>query len=218
MTEIIPTIIPESLEHIREQALSVRDYVKVVQIDIMDGKYSPNPSWPFTESEHLPADVPNLSQELRLGFELDMLVLEPEKYIDEWILFGISTFIIHVETTDDLEKVVTQVLSHDKDVALALKPSTSIKALAPFIDRVSFVQVMGNDKVGFNSVALSDKALECIRNLRNQYKDLIIGVDIGVNFETAPKIVKAGANRLASGSAIHKAEDKSAAIQKLSLF
>lgn len=216
MTEIVPTIIPESLDHIRDEICAMRDHVKTIQIDIMDGKFSPKPSWPFSEQPHLP-ETGNLASEFRIGLELDMLVQEPIEYIQEWIPLGIHTFIIHVDSTEDLKGTVDAVLALDRTVALALKPSHDIAVVDAFIDRIHFVQVMGNDKVGFNGVELSNDALVTISALRERYPDLIIGIDIGVNFETAPKIVAAGANRLASGSAVNKAENRADAIRKLSL-
>ena len=152
-----------------------------------------------------------------MGFELDMMVEHPEIYFDEWIQFGINTFIIHYESTDNHEELFEILRKEGKGVALAFKPSTPIDDFAHLVEQVDFVQCMGNDKIGYHGVELSDDALKAIKDLRNRFKDSIISCDIGVTFETAPKLIEAGVNKLVSGSAIYNSDNAQEAIQKLSL-
>jgi len=74
---------------------------------------------------------------------------------------------------------------------------------------------MGNDKVGFHGVELDENVYDKIKELRKKYPKLEIAIDIGVNFETAPKLVKAGATKLISGSGIFKNKNIPEAIKKL---
>lgn len=219
MTEVVPAIIPKSFDDLKEKLARVQGHVSGVQIDIMDGKYAPEPSWPFSLSGDGDAAElrDNLSQKMRIGFELDMMVLEPEKYVEKWAFFGIHTFLIHFESTDRLDEIIEKVRGMGKGVAIALKPSTNVNDIEPYIKRVDFVQFMGNDKIGFHGVSLDEKVLHAIRDLRNKHKELIISIDIGVNFETAPKLVEAGVSKLVSGSTIFNAENIKDAIQKLSI-
>ena len=221
MTEVVPAIIPKRSVDIKEDALKVRDFVEGVQIDIMDGKYTPEPCWPFTEHQDGIAEElnHNLSQELRIGFELDMMVHEPGRFLDAWSNFGVHLFLLHFHSveTHELHELIGVLREKGKDVGIAIKPSTGIDALEPFIEKIDQVQVMGSDQIGFHGVLLDERVPRLINDLRNRHKELIISVDIGVNFETAPKLVEAGVSKLVSGSAIYGSPDIGEAIRKLSL-
>ena len=216
MVEIVPAIIPKSFEDLKEKALKVAPFVKSVQIDIMDGEYAPEPSFPFIDGNKTDLKE-NFAKTTRIGFELDMMVLNPEKYFDAWIEFGIGTFILHLESTDKMQELIDLLREKGKGVAIALKPSTSLEKLEPFMEQIEFVQFMGNDKIGYHGVELDEQVLNRIRDLRERHSNSIISIDIGVNFETAPKLIQAGASKLVSGSTIFNSIDAEEAIRKLSL-
>ena len=216
MVDVVPAIIPKSFEDLQEKALKVAPFVKNVQIDIMDGVFAPEPSYPFIDGDTSKLQE-NFAKEARLGLELDMMVMHPEKYIDLWSTFGIGTFIVHIGTTDEIESLIKELRTQGKGVAIAFKPSTPKEEIETYIEDVDFVQCMGNDKIGFHGVALDPEALNMIRDLRSSYPNSIISVDIGVNFETAPKLVDAGVSKLVSGSAIYHSSDIQEAIRTLSI-
>jgi len=216
MVQIVPAIIPKSFEDLKKQTEIVAPYVKTAQIDLMDGKYAPEPSYPFIDGDKS-ALTHNFSQETRIGFELDMMVENPENYFDEWIEFGISIFILHFESTFKMQELIDLLREKGKGVALAFKPSTPLAELDQYIEQVDFIQCMGNDKIGYHGVNLDPRVLGHIRDLRSRYSNSIISVDIGVNFETAPRLIAAGVSKLVSGSAIYNSSNIGEAIQKLSL-
>ena len=87
-------------------------------------------------------------------------------------------------------------------VGVAIKPSTDISKLEPFVSGVDFIQVMGSDELGKHGVELEDKAVDMIKALRERYPERIIAIDIGVSEETAGMLVDAGVTKLISGGAI----------------
>jgi pentose-5-phosphate-3-epimerase len=101
------------------------------------------------------------------------------------------------------------------EVALALRPSTDIALLEPYIDDVVFVQCMGNDKIGYHGVALEERAVDMIARIHARWPKVLIGVDIGVNKDTIPRLYSAGARRFATGSAVFGGGDPSGAITAL---
>jgi ribulose-phosphate 3-epimerase len=219
MPEVLPAIIPNSFSDLKEKLEKVQGYVSNVQIDIMDGHFAPSISWPFSvdESGNAPELSVNLSQEFRLGFELDMMVYEPKKYLDIWSNFGVSAFIIHAESAENINDLIDNIKGRERNVALAFNPSTGVKAVEQYIERVDFIQCMGNDRIGYHGVELDERVVNIVKDLRNAYKRLIISVDIGVNFETAPLLVEAGANKLISGSIIYNSSNIGEAIRRLSI-
>ena len=74
---------------------------------------------------------------------------------------------------------------------------------------------MGNDKIGMSGVTLDEKVYDRIKLLREKYLDLPIEVDIGVNEQTAPLLVEAGATKLITGSVLFNSIDKIGLIEKL---
>jgi ribulose-phosphate 3-epimerase len=74
---------------------------------------------------------------------------------------------------------------------------------------------MGIAEIGYQGQQFDERVVAKIMKLRNMSPDIIISVDGGVNFETAPILIHAGANRLVSGSAIFKSEDINSTIKKL---
>jgi ribulose-phosphate 3-epimerase len=217
MIEVIPAIIPESLGDIEDGVARVTGLVTCVQIDIADGKFAPAPTWPYIRTPDADFDAllkeeNGLPEWEQMSYEIDMMVREPEKKIDDFVRIGISTAIFHIESTDRLSEAIEKARYFDIKVGLALNPSTPNEMLDEWMDKIDFVQFMGNDKIGYHGVELDKSMLEKISIFRKKYPQSIIGIDIGVNEETAPELVAAGATRLVSGSAIFDSTDVESAI------
>jgi ribulose-phosphate 3-epimerase len=204
---IIPAIIPDSFMHLESKLDDLRGVVRRVQIDVMDNSYAPAVSWPYdkTDKNNFEFDIVKdggLPGWQDFDFEIDLMVANPEEKISEWSLSGAKCIIFHVESTNNLDEIFRQCAGSRVEVALALKPSTDIGVLSSYINDAVFVQVMGSDTIGRHGVGLSDKAVEMVRNIKSEWKNVTVGVDIGVNAETVPKLCEAGATRFASGSAV----------------
>ena len=97
---------------------------------------------------------------------------------------------------------------------IAFKPSMSLENVFSLISLVDFVQCMGNDKIGISGVSLDEKVYDRVKLLREKYPDLPIEVDIGVNEETAPLLVDAGATKLITGSVLFTSYDKIGLVER----
>lgn len=210
MIEVVPAIIAKNFEDLESQINLVSPFIKTVQVDVMDGLYTPEASWPYTDGK-----IENIKFPENIEVRVDMMVKNPENHIDTFINAGAKTLIIHIESTDSLENIIEKARYSNVGIGVAIRPETENESLYPYISKIDFVQFMGNDKIGFHGVELDEKVLGKIGDLRAMYPELIIGVDIGVNFETANKIVQAGANKLVSGSAIFNSGNIEEAIEKL---
>jgi len=93
------------------------------------------------------------------------------------------------------------------EIGVAINPKTPLEQIFPLIPHIDFVQCMGNDRIGYHGVELDEQIYERIKILREKYVDLPIAVDIGVDLNTAPLLIKAGATKLVAGSAIFNTED-----------
>jgi ribulose-phosphate 3-epimerase len=233
MIEIIPAIMPDHYDDLVEKASRVRSLVPLAQIDIMDGAFVRSRSWPYTEggTRKEPHFVGLMNQDEGmphwedLDYELDLMIGEPEKHIDEWLPLGASRIIFHLESIKNFElffahdmwKEGARDIGGEKvvELGLAINPDTSIEELLPHIDRLDLVQCMGIAKVGYQGQPFDERVLERVNTLRVRYPNLPISVDGGVTTETAPDLKHAGATRLVSGSAIFKSGDIPLAIHDL---
>lgn len=241
MIEIIPAIMPKSFGDLREKMSLVSGLVPLAQIDVMDGVFVPNKSWPYIKKPD--PDFQKILKEEdafpyweELDFEADLMVSNPEAVVPDWITAGAKRLIIHIESLDSakdgksdgfravFERIKSRLPDEDSflytEIGVAINPDTSNEKLEPILDCrsgvscVDFVQFMGITKIGFQGQTFDERVYDKISRLRTIRPDVTISVDGGVNLETAPKLVAAGANRLAVGSTLFESEDLTATIEK----
>lgn len=233
MVEIIPAIRPDNHDDLFKKASLVKGIVPLAQIDIMDGKFVKTKSWPYREAGN--ANDPHFlamqkQDELlpffdELDYEIDLMIDEPEKHIDEWLPLGASRLIFHFASIKNHQEFFAhEIFNQDAreiggqkviEVGLAINPDTSLSLIEPYVEYVDFVQCMGIVKVGYSGEPLDERVLLHINALRVKFPNLPISVDGGVSLETAHDLVSAGATRLATTSAVFDAEDMREAIETL---
>ena len=220
MIEIIPAIIPQNLNHLREQFGKILGLVKKVQIDIVDGKYAEAKSWPFKDDQY-DEFIKIVRGEEKFPYiddfdlEIDMLVLHPIEYLSDFISLGAKSFVFHIDSTDHLKECIETVKSAGCKVGLGIKPSGDMALLESFLPKADFVQFMGNDRVGYNGVELDLNVLEKIKDFHSRHPSISIQIDIGVNVDTISQLKEAGVSRFVSGSSIFNAPDPKEAITGL---
>lgn len=211
MIQVVPALLPENYADILGKVSRVKNIVPRVQLDVADGTYAPSKTWPYNGDEaHLKeilAQTEGLPYWDEMDYEVDLLINEPERVVDTWIQVGIVGAVVHVESTQKLDEIITKLKDVDCEIGLGIKPSTPNEVLFPYIEKINFVQCMGSDEIGFAGVSLDERVYDKIKSLRAQFPDLPIAVDIGVDDDTAPLLVEAGATKLVSGSLIFGSED-----------
>jgi ribulose-phosphate 3-epimerase len=221
MTQIIPAILPQNFEEIEDKASRVASYTSVVQVDICDGKYVPSQTWPYTKGSEA-SFLAVLDEQMgmphwdTLDYEFDLMVKDPEKVFEQYVSLGASRIVIHMESLshDSLLRLLNTygkkggyMSMFDVEIGLAIRVDTNIEPLAETLAHFNFVQVMGINRVGFQGESFDTRAVALVKALRQAYPQLMISVDGGVNLDTAPALVDAGADRLVVGSAIFKTDD-----------
>ena len=142
MAEVIPAIMPDSFNDLNEKYAQVKDFVSIVQIDVMDGKFVPSKNFPYIQN-----DENNLSQ-IDFDFEVDLMVSNPENFIESWVKAGAKRIIIHIESVERIEDVFLKVPS-DIETGIALNTTTPNEKIYPLIEKINFVQFMGIEKIGY---------------------------------------------------------------------
>lgn len=217
MTEIIPAVLAENFSELNEKLARFVNTTKMVQIDICDGRFVPSVSWPMGKNDE--ASVQAILDEEegmpfweQLDFEFDLMVLNAHKQFDFFARLGAKKIIFHLEAEEEVSfkeflESLDPYFKDNIDIGIAINTTTSIEKLEPFINHIDFVQCMGIEKIGFQGELFDERVLNQIKNLRLKYPELKISVDGSVNENTAPALVKAGANRLIIGSALLQSYD-----------
>ncbi len=222
MIEIIPAVMPKNYEDLVEKMGLFAGVVPLIQLDIMDNKFVKARTWPYNPGDSqfekfalIVAEEEGMPEWDFLDFEVDLMIVNPETEVQKWVTAGAQRIIVHVESMTDFEIIRKVVPEGLIELGLAINTTTPLSVLDPYLDRIDFVQCMGIEKIGFQGEGFDERVLEHVRVLRASRPEMPISIDGAVNFETAKRLVDAGATRLVSGSAILKSADVSSAIEMM---
>jgi ribulose-phosphate 3-epimerase len=220
MIEIIPAILPKNYEDMKDKIALVRGHAELVQIDFCDGIFVPSRTWPFSTGggdDYYFQRIINEQEGMPfwedLDFELDLMVADAISNFDIYTKLSPKRIIFHLESVGNIEEFkdflegIDVYVRDSIEMGIAIGLTTPVEQIYPLANSVDFVQVMGIEKIGIQGEEFSAKAIEYVKNLREKFGDLPIAVDGGVNLENAPKLIDAGATRLAIGSAIFNTTD-----------
>ena len=180
-------------------------------LDIMDGVFVPNISYglPVVKAIRTMAEKP---------LDVHLMITGPERYVSEFKKAGADILTVHYEAVTHLHRLVWQIKNEDMMAGVALNPHTPICLLEDILPDLDMVLVMsvnpgfGGQKFIQNSL----RKVEALREMAEQLNpDVMIEVDGGVDDETAPKLVEAGADILVSGNYIFKSSDPMQTIEGL---
>ena len=182
----------------------------LIHIDVMDGHFVPN----ITMG---PPIIKMVRKCTKLPFDVHLMISPVEKYIKAFADAGSDIITIHPEATDNLKRAVGTIKSLGKKAGVSLNPKTPISALMNVINDIDLILIMSVNP-GFAGQSFMSEVLPKVTELRKMINDKKLKIDIeidgGINFETAPLAVKAGANILVSGTTIFSGSLKDN-IQKL---
>ena len=182
----------------------------LIHIDVMDGHFVPN----ITMG---PPIIKQIRKCTKLPFDVHLMISPVEKYIKAFADAGSDIITLHPEATDNLKRAVQTVKSFGKKAGVSLNPKTPISALMDVINDIDLILIMSVNP-GFAGQSFMGEVLPKVTELRKLINDKKLKIDIeidgGINFETAPLAVKAGANILVSGTTIFSGSLKDN-IQKL---
>lgn len=222
--EIIPTILVKTFKEVEERIKKVEDHVNWVQLDIMDGIFVDNETWPYIKGK--PKDLKKISAcgrpatgwKTKVKLEAHLMVNKPEEIIDDW-LEVVDRVIIHFESKITkrelgIREMIKKVHKKKREFGLALNPETHPAAVTPFLKDLDLVLFM-TVQPGWGGQEFKDWVLTKIEVLRKLWPKGNIEVDGGINPETAKKTIKAGANLICVGTYIFRNKDIKKAIDSL---
>ncbi|MDH5442676.1 MAG: hypothetical protein OEX08_03725, partial [Candidatus Nomurabacteria bacterium] len=112
--EIIPAIMPNSYNDLLEKSGQVSDVVSIVQIDVMDGIFVPEKTWPYVDSadEHFARMIneeEGLPNAEKIDYELDLMIQSPDTDFDKWVALQPRRIIVHIESLENPENFFAKV-------------------------------------------------------------------------------------------------------------
>ena len=169
--------------------------VEYIHFDVMDGIFVPRYGL-----------YPEILQTIRsltsIPIDVHLMVQNPEPYIPLLIQSGGNIIAVHVETCPHLHRTLKIIRRHGGQPGIVINPTTPLDTIDRVIDNISMVMLMAINP-GITGQKMIPGSLKKIKKLKKKLKNhpnVLIGVDGGVNNETAPQMVKAGANMLVCGS------------------
>ncbi len=183
----------------------------MIHIDVMDGHFVPNISIG-------PLVVKAARKATQLPLDVHLMIENPDRYIPDFAKAGADIITIQAEASKNLDEDIELINQNNVKPGVVVNPDTPIDSIFHVLDKVVMVLIMSVNP-GFEAQKFMPEVLPKIKKLRSEIGKRKLKVDIevdgGINLETAPKVVSAGANVLVAGSAIFHAKDYQNVIKKL---
>ncbi|MGQ0660055.1 ribulose-phosphate 3-epimerase [Sphingosinicella sp.] len=168
-----------------------------IHVDVMDGHFVPN----LTIG---PAVVKALRPHTAKPFDVHLMVSPVDNWLEPFAEAGADTITVHPEAGPHLHRTIQRIKALGKRAGVSLNPATPAKALDYVLEEVDLVLVMSVNP-GFGGQGFIDSQLAKIEAIRNRIdklgKAIDLEVDGGVDRETAPRAIAAGADALVAGTA-----------------
>ena len=210
--KIAPSILSADFSRLGEEVRRAEEAgADIIHLDIMDGHFVPNLTFG-------PIIVKAIRSHTKLPFYVHLMVEKPEDYIERVVEAGGDLVIVHVEACTHLQRVLSMIRDLGARSGVALNPATPLTTIEYVLDDLDLILIMSVNP-GFGGQDFIPSVLPKIKRARRRIMkkglEIEIAVDGGVNVETAPKIVEAGADVLVAGTAVFGKPDLKKAIQEL---
>lgn len=212
MTIVSPSLLAADFLHLEDDVKMINESdAQWLHLDVMDGTFVPNISFGFPVME---AVAKVCTKKLDVHYMID----RPERYIKQTAKLCAMMMNVHIEATTHLHRTIQEIHDAGMMAGVTLNPSTPVSLLEDIICDVDMVLLMSVNP-GFGGQKFIENTINKVKKLRRLIDEsgskALIEIDGGVQAETAPRLVAAGADVLVSGSYVFKAKDPIATIKSL---
>lgn len=212
MLQVAPSMLSADFAHLARDVKMLEDAgAAYLHIDVMDGMFVPNLSFGAPV-------IKSIRGGSKMIFDTHLMIMEPLRYIDDFVKAGSDLITIHYEATDKVKETLRYIRSKGVKAGLSIKPATEpeeIEELLPLCDLVLVMSV----EPGFGGQKFMPDSLRKLRILKEMREKHGLGylleVDGGIGTQNAALVGEAGAQVLVAGSAVFGAEDPAGTIRAM---
>ena len=180
-------------------------------VDVMDGRFVPNISFGFPVMKAI-------QEHAKKFVDVHLMIVEPEKYVEEFINYGADLVSVHYEACTHLHRTINFIQEKGAKAGVVLNPSTPVWVLEDIITEVDLVLLMSVNP-GFGGQKFIENTYKKIRETKELILEnnstALIEIDGGVNTDNAHKLFEAGADVLVAGNAVFASENPERTIELL---
>ncbi len=177
-----------------------------MHVDVMDGMFVPNLGIGIDMTA-------SLRKHSNAFFDVHLMIVQPERYIERFIKAGADGVSFHIEATEQVEACIEMIRKAGKRVGIAVNPDTPIEKITPYLDKIDMALLM-TVFPGYGGQKYIEYVNDKIKALREMAPELDIEVDGGVKASTIGMAKEAGANIFVAGTAVFN-DDIAGSIHKL---
>ncbi|MGB0984440.1 MAG: ribulose-phosphate 3-epimerase, partial [Saprospiraceae bacterium] len=209
---IAPSVLAADFTKLAEELAMVNEsQADWLHVDVMDGRFVPN----ITFGMFIIKAMKKLCTK---PLDVHLMIVEPEKYIEEFREAGADVITVHYEACPHLHRTIQQIKATGAKAGVALNPHTPVSVLEDIITDLDLVCLMSVNP-GFGGQKFIYRTVPKVKALRDmihiQNADTVIEIDGGVGLHNAEALLQAGASVLVAGSAVFKADDPKDVVSRL---
>lgn len=210
MTYVSPSLLASDFANLQREIESIPN-ADMLHVDVMDGHFVPNISLGIPVVQSLRKCTDKI-------LDVHLMISHPQKYIAEFAKAGADYLTVHVESDCNVQECIDLVKENGVKVGLVVKPATPIEAVYPYLEQLDMVLIMTVEP-GFGGqkmiASCLEKATQLQQELARRGLDILIEADGGIDASNAETVRNSGVNVLVAGSAVFRAEDRPAMINRL---